>query len=163
MKGTNHEKTNYLTGIIYLILSINFNINYLIILYFLYGLCILPLWYNCDNDKENSRSIKRWGPFKRIWRAFCKNGHRCILHSPVWGPIILCTIPGLALLPYVWHSHDFNVLWMLEGLVIATWLHILTDKISGVKTWMKNFLKKSIYKIVYPRTVRKRSKHYQNV
>jgi uncharacterized metal-binding protein len=37
------------------------------------------------------------------------------------------------LMPYVWHSQNFDVLWMLAGLVVATWIHIITDKISAIK------------------------------
>jgi uncharacterized metal-binding protein len=56
-------------------------------------------------------------------------------------------IPGLVLSPYVWHTQDFNVLWMLAGLVIATWIHILTDKISSIKTIPKRFKRWVIKKL----------------
>jgi uncharacterized metal-binding protein len=70
-----------------------------------------------------------------------------VLHSFIWGPIILCVIPGLVLSPYVWHTQDFNVLWMLAGLVVATWLHIISDKISDIKNIPKIIKRKLMIKL----------------
>jgi uncharacterized metal-binding protein len=161
VKGTNHEKTNYISGTLFLFLALRFNIPHLIILYFLYGLCALPLWYNCDNDKENSRSIKRWGPFKRIWKPFWKAGHREVLHTFTWGPIILCVIPGMMLMPYVWHSQDFSVMWMLAGLCVATWLHILTDTVSAIKNIPKIIKRKLMIKLGFHH--RKKHKKHKEI
>jgi uncharacterized metal-binding protein len=133
MDGTDHEKTNYRAGLVVLIFSIILNINYFIIACFLYGLCILSLWYSPDLDHEKSRPTQRWWIFRGVWKIYVNSGHREVLHSFTWGPTILCVIPGLMLMPYVWHSQNFDVLWMLAGLVVATWIHIITDKISAIK------------------------------
>jgi uncharacterized metal-binding protein len=152
MKGTNHEQSNYISGTVFLFLALRFNVPHIIIFYILFGLCILSLVLSPDLDHEKSRPTQRWGPLKGMWEIFVVSGHREVLHHWFWGTEILCTIPAVVLLPYIWHTQGFSVLWMLVGLTVSIWLHIITDKISAiknipkrikrqlVKTWTKPFM-----------------------
>jgi uncharacterized metal-binding protein len=133
--GKTHEITNVCLAILLSIYLFYKSYNIISIELISAGILYFTFLENPDLDSPTSRVTQLWGPLGMIWKPFVSSGHREILHSFLWSPMILIGFADICFsaIYMIYTKHVDLVLIMpkeaVAGGVIAIWSHIITDKL----------------------------------
>lgn len=98
------------------------------------GVLLGTLLLSPDMDMLNTRSAKRWGPFKLLWLPYAwLHDHRGISHSWLIGPavrILYLSLPVALIWFYCWDFEGAGewLAWLCLGVYLANWLHLAQDR-----------------------------------